>query len=188
MASRFYDLTDDKYVPGRWYLRGPFRRRTELDARDYTEGVKRPDPGPLAIPLLRPGKPLDWTEGDYAMPVVSEKVSNILRELAPDDVQLFPVTVKGRRERYYIANAIHSCACVDEKRSQDVRRWTKDDFRPDLAGRYKVIHKLIINPRRTGGHRLFRVKDWEVALIASQEIKDAFEEAGVLGAEFIPVT
>lgn len=188
MATAFYDFTDDKYVPGRWYLRGPVRGREELDPRLYTDAVKQPDPGPLSIPLRRPGKPMDWTEADSAMPVASEKAARILRELAPDDVQLFPVSVKGRRERYYIANAIHACACVDEERSEDVRRWTKDDFRPDLAGRYKVIHKLYIDPRRTGGHKLFRVKDWEVALIASEEIKDAFERAGVVGATFIPVT
>ncbi|HYV48883.1 MAG TPA: DUF1629 domain-containing protein [Myxococcaceae bacterium] len=184
----FFRLVDDKRVPKRWYLRGPFRAKEDLDARDYTEAVQRPDPGPLTVPLLRSGNAMDWTEGDYAMPVVSEKVARILRDLAPDDVQLFPVTVQGRREPYFIANAVHACVCVDEKRSVDVRRFTKDGIRPDLAGQYEVIGKLVIDPTRTGGHKLFRVKDWEVALIASEEIKDAFERAGVVGAHFTPVT
>jgi len=131
---------------------------------------------------------MDWTAADSALPVVTEKVAQILRDLAPDDVQLFPVSVEGRREPHFIVNAIRACACVDEGRSTDVRRWTKDDFRPDLAGQYKVIGKLYIDPSRTGGHRFFRVKGWEVALIASEEIKHAFERAGVVGASFTPVT
>lgn len=188
MTSVFFDLTDDKYVAGRWYLRGPFRGREQLDARAYTEAIKRPDPGPLTIPLLRPGKAMDWTEGDYSMPIVTEKVAQILRDLAPNDVQLFPVTVSGQRKPHFIANAIHACACVDEDRSTDVRRFTKDGIRPDLEGQYEVIGKLVIDPARTGGHKLFRIKDWEVALIASEEIKDAFERAGVVGAAFTPVT
>jgi hypothetical protein len=131
---------------------------------------------------------MDWTAADSAMPVVSEKVAKILRDLAPTDVQLFPVSVQGRKEPYFIANAVHACACVDEERSIDVRRFTKDGIRPDLEGQFSVIGKLIIDPRRTEGHKLFRVKDWEVGLIASEEIKDAFERARVVGAYFTPVT
>jgi len=188
MASRFFDLFDDMYLRGRWFLRSPMRGRQEVDPRLYTDGQPQPAPGPLRLPLRRRGNPMDWTAADSAMPVVSEKAARILRDLAPDDVQLFPIAVQGRKEPYSIVNATHACACVDEKRSVDVRRWTKDDYRPDLAGRYKVIGTLIIDPRRTGGHKLFRVKGWEIALIASQEIKDAFERAGVVGAHFTPVT
>jgi hypothetical protein len=131
---------------------------------------------------------MDWTEADYSMPVVSEKVAQLLRDLAPDDVQLFPVSVEGQRAPHFIANAIHACACVDEQRSIDVRKFTKDGIRPDLEGQYEVIGTLIIDPSRTGGHQLFRVKDWEVGLIASGQIKVAFERAGVVGARFTPVT
>jgi hypothetical protein len=188
VARRYFDLFDDMYLRGRWFLRSPLRGRKEVDPRLYTDGQPQPDPGPLRIPLRRRGSPMDYTAADSAMPVVSEKAARILRDLAPGDVQLFPITVQGRKEPYYIANVTHACACVDEKRSVDVRRWTKDDFRPDLAGRYKVIGKLIIDPKRTAGHHLFRIKDWEVQLIASEELKDAFERAGVIGAHFTPVT
>ena len=69
-----------------------------------------------------------------------------------------------------------------------MRKFTKDGIRPDLEGQYEVIGTLVIDPSRTGGHKLFRVKDWEVGLIASEEIKEAFERAGVAGARFTPVT
>jgi uncharacterized protein DUF1629 len=188
VAPRFFELFDDMYLRGRWFLRSPMHGRKEIDPRLYTDGKPQPDPGPLRIPLRRRGSPMDWTAADSAMPVVSEKVARILRDLAPSDVQLFSIKVQGRKEPYYIANAAHACACVDEERSVDVRRFTEDGIRPDLAGQYEVIGTLIIDPKRTGGHQLFRVKDWEVTLIASEKIKDAFERAGVVGAHFTPVT
>lgn len=189
VSRSYFRLTDSKQVPGRWYPRAPMHGSEEIDPRLFiwTHGPLQLPPG-LVLSLRRPGRPMDWTEGDNGMPVVSEKAGRILQEIAADEVQLFPVRVTRRREPFHLMKTLHAVECVDESRSTGVERWTKDSFRPDLAGSYQSIFKLIIYPEKAQGLHLFRVKDWEVGLIASQEIKDAFEREQIVGALFHPVT
>ena len=75
-------------------------------------------------------------------------------------------------------------SCVDEQTSAEVRFWGPDDGRPDLIGTYRSIGGLRVDPSRAGQHKLFRIKNWEMALIASGEIKDAFERERIVGAVF----
>lgn len=183
---RYFDLFDDMQLKGRWFLKTPLAGDgTEIDARTFTEG--RPvDVRPVSLPIRQPGTPLDFTMADYEMPVANARAARIFQRLAGDDVQLIPIRVEGQSDDYFIVNATHALACVNEKACEEVTFWTKDDFRPDLAGTYKSIVGLRIDPSRVSGHHLFWVKDW-VQLIASETIKDAFEKEGIVGAKFTPV-
>lgn len=151
-SRNYFDLTDSKQVPGRWYLRSPKHGSEEIWAQLFTfaEGPLQLPSG-LTLPFRRPGRPMDWTEGDSGMPVASGKVERILREIAGDEVQFFPVRVGKEREPFYLVKTLHAVECVDETRSEDVRRWTKDSFRPDLAGKYEAIFKLVIYPEKAQG-------------------------------------
>lgn len=183
---KYFQLRDDVYIKGRWFLKGPLEEGgQEIDPRNFTEGVPV-DIRRYVLPTREAGRSLDFTMADYDMPVASARAARIFERLAGDDVQLIPIRVEGQAEEYFIVNAKRALACVDEKACEEVTFWTKDDVRSDLAGTYRWIIGLRIDPAKAGGHAFFWVKDW-VALIASEVIKEAFEKEGIIGAKFTPV-
>jgi hypothetical protein len=138
---------------------------------------------PLHIRLRNQGVALDFTFASFDMPVVSGEVAHLLLSIDPNSVQIFPVAIEGMRNDYYIANITSRLACLDVKRS-DLEWWTEADSRPDKVGKPKAIYELVIDPQLPSGHHLFRVEGWEIALIASDEVRKAFENAHVTGVNF----
>src|SRR5688572_475928 len=92
-------------------------------------------------------------------------------------------------EAYHrIANALRTADCVDEQRSRGVELWTAEEGPPDRIGDYHAMDKLMIDPARTGGLDFFRVTRYLVALVVSERLKRAMEDAKLLGPKFDPVT
>ena len=143
--------------------------------------------GPLKIGFRRPGRPIDYTMADRGMPVASERAAAVFREIAGDDVELIPLDVESRLESYFIVNAIHAVDCVDERHSEGVRRWGPEDGQPEKVGDYKSFDRLRVDPSKTAGHDIFRVKRCVVYLIVSRRLKEALEGAHLTGLRFIPV-
>jgi len=187
-VSRYYDFLDEKEIPGRWYLKVPIGPAGWVNPEQFVSGTGPVNPeGPLKIGFRRPGDPLDYTMADRGMPVASERAAAVFREIAGKDVELVPLEVEGRSEQYYIVNAIRTADCVDEVRSEEVSRFGPEDGRPDLLGEYRSIRLLRIDPSRTGGLDIFRVRKFEVALIVSERLKEALERANLTGLYFKPV-
>ncbi|WNG31617.1 hypothetical protein F0U62_19355 [Cystobacter fuscus] len=122
------------------------------------------------------------------VPIVSKAVANVFRALAPDDIQLFPVTVEGESERYFIVNATKVVDCIDEANCREVHHYTEEDPLPEYAGEYRWIYGMRIDPSKTEGACVFRPKRFKTAFIVSEEIKDALERVGSLGVGFERVT
>ena len=49
---------------------------------------------------------------------------------------------------------------------------------------HRRLDRLRIDKRKVGNAKVFRPEGWEVALIVSEEIKNAIEDMGVTGARF----
>jgi hypothetical protein len=189
MATRYFKLSDDVYVPGRWELGAP------LDARGqkiWTWLFRRGEPaavdGTIQIPLSRPGKPLDFSVAGAAVPIIHEKVAAILTELAPNDIQLLPVRLESQAEGYFILNALRVVKCIDDAACEEVQYWSPEDGQPDLLGEYRVVAGMRIDPTKVGDARVFRPWGWPVVLIVSEVIQSAMERAGIFGAKFQDVT
>jgi len=208
MSRAFYRLENDYSIDGRWYInRLCDREGTELDSREFADG-KRVDLGPpivaktwkesIAIaawpPLTvlldpkRKGFPLDFTFSNESMPVATVAVAQLLTLIAEGDIQRIPVLVESREEEYEIINVTSCVDCIDAERSEI--QWYKpgNKVRPDLAGKPEMITELVIDPDRVCGHHIFRLEGWEIAIVVSDVIKNAFEETGVLGVKFLPVS
>jgi hypothetical protein len=108
--------------------------------------------------------------------------------LAPDDVQLFPVTVEGELERHFIVNAIKTVDCIDEANREELQPYDQDDSAPERRGAYRWISGLRIDPAKTGGALVLRPMKFKTAFIVSEEVKNALEQAGNLGVSFEHVT
>ncbi|WP_163786113.1 imm11 family protein [Myxococcus vastator] len=191
MAKRFFDLADDMELQGRWLLGDPTTSQGQEvdDPWQFTDGCPVQVEARLKIPIDHLGRPLDFSlAGVGVTPIVHKRVAHIFAELAPDDVQLFPVDVAGQAEPYFILVATRLIRCIDDSASTEVRYWQPEDGRPEKVGEYRGVSGMRIDPAKVGGAKVFRTRGWSIALIVSEDIKEALERAGVTGCYFKEVT
>ena len=187
MDGRFFDLSIDVYVPGRWYMSEPATPDGQEvdDIWMFTRGEPIEPPGRLLIPMYRPGKPLDYTTaGASSAPIVSERVAEVFRELAHQDIQLFPVDVEGQANPYYLLIAARKIRCIDDEACEEVRFFTAEGIRPERAGEYEVVYGLRIDKSKVGDARVFKLWGWRPAFIVAGEVRAALERTGISGGYF----
>lgn len=180
-----YDIRSDLITfPDQWFLDEP---RTvagkDIDAREFTSGIPYLGPLPAIVPIQKYGREVEFHLAAFEMPVVSMAVANTICRLAPGDVQCFPIEVPGAAGSYQILNAVYSLNCLDEDRSE-FTRWQPGEHRSDLVGQYRMISTIRVNPAKTSDHHVFRIKNWNAALLVSGIIKDALGAIPQLGVAF----
>jgi hypothetical protein len=184
MTQRYFDLSDDVYIPGRWHIRTPVGENgQEVDPWQFTEGRSIEVSERLKMGLRVAGTPLDFTLAGLDIPVVHIKLASIFARLAPNDVQLLPVDIEGQPEQFRILVATRLIRCIDEKASDEVRHWKPADG-PEKVGKYRVVSGMRIDPSKVGDAKVFRTWGWTVALIVSEELKEALERIGATGVKF----
>ncbi len=190
MVTRYFRLSEDAYLPGRWELGTPRDSRArEFGSRVFLRAGPTHVECALRVPIEQSGTPLDVSFADIGtVPVVSERVATLLSQCAPDDVQLFPVGVETLSESYFIVNVVRLVKCIDDEASGEVRYWTEQDGLPAKVGQYSSVSGMRIDPSKVGDARIFRTWGWQVALIVSEDIKDALTLAGITGVRFTDVT
>ncbi len=187
MERRFFDLCIDAYVPGRWYMSEPTLPDGQevADVWAFTHGDRIEPPGRLCVPLLRAGCPLDYTTAGVGLtPILSARAAAVFREMASNDIQLFPVEVDGQADSYYLLVAARTVRCIDDDACTDVRYFTSEEGRPDRVGEYRVVSGLRIDKSKVGDARVFKTWGWSPALIVDGEIKMALEQMGITGGYF----
>ncbi|MFP2925094.1 imm11 family protein [Pyxidicoccus sp. 3LG] len=191
MTTRDFALDQDVYLPGRWYLGSPVDGRGQ-DAGGwlFTQGRPASVEEPLRVALSRPGNALDFSLADAgAVPVVHPRVAAVFEELAPGDVQTYPIEVEGQPEPYVLVNVIRRMDCIDDQASKRVVRWVPADEndQPERAGEYRNVVGMRIDTSRVGAARVFRPWEWTLALVVAEDIKDALERTGATGMTFTEV-
>ncbi|MCY1083309.1 imm11 family protein [Archangium lansingense] len=53
-----------------------------------------------------------------------------------------------------------------------------------MAGLYRAVYGMRIDPSKVGDAKVFRTWRWTVALIVSEEFKEALERIGATGTKF----
>lgn len=181
---RYFELTDDVEVPGRWHL-------SAVTAPDGSEPSLRTGAVASATPLTtrasRPGRALAFCLTNFAVPVADSRVVSAFARVADGDVQRLAVSIPGHAG-FEVLNVLRVVRCLDEARSE-FTKWTTRDHRADLAGEYRMVTRLRLDPRAIPPDaHAFRVEGWLIALIVSEPVKEAMEKAGCLGARFSEVT
>ena len=185
---RYYDLLDNTRLPARWQLASPLDARgDELDPWQFKKGAVL-EPGCVPrFPLDIPGEPLDFSWAAFSIPVVHERFVRLFERLRVEGVQFIPAHVEGHPGPWYILNALRIVRCIDDARSEQVQYWKPEDHRPDKLGEYRAVYGMRIDPTKVGDARIFRPWGWRVALIVSEELKQAIESEGLSGARFVEV-
>jgi hypothetical protein len=185
---RYYQLLDDMSLPNRWLLGSPLDgRKNEIDPWQFKDGVILELGCMPRFPLDVPGDSLDFSWAAMSIPVVHDRFARLLERLQVDGVQFIPAQVEGHPGPWYILNALHILRCIDDVRSAEVHYWRPEDNRPDKLGEYRAVYGMRIDPSKVGDARIFRPWGWRVALIISEDIKQAIESAGLTGTRFVEV-
>ncbi|MFP2928079.1 imm11 family protein [Pyxidicoccus sp. 3LG] len=186
MATRYFDLSEDVYLPGRWTPGHPTDAsgRPLDDPWQFRVGAPAKLKTGIRIPIDRPGKPLDFSHAAFSIPIIHARVASIFTTLAPNDVELIPVEIDLQPAQHFILNAVHALKCIDDTASEDVQYWTEEDGLPEKVGTYFSVAGMRIAPAKVGNAHLFRPWGWTVALIVSEHIKQALEDADVTGTKF----
>lgn len=182
---RYFDLCDDMStrMRRRWHI-------GEILLPDGTEpifddGVLLEDPRPLHADVYHVGHVLDFCHTTFNAPVTTKALADAIQSVAGADVQCLPLTISGQ-SGMMVLNALRVIRCVNEQHSE-FEKYTEDDpVRPDKAGQYRSVTRLVLtkNAIPPDAH-FFRVKDWLVVLIVSEAVKSVMERAGCNGAKFI---
>jgi hypothetical protein len=187
--GRYFDLVDKMDIQGRWLLGKPMDAQGgKVDHWQFIEGQRLEGrPASLSFRQRVPGNPLDYSEASISIPVVSQRLKELLERLGvEDEVQFFPARVESREEPYFVLNATRLVDCIDEARCSRTVRWKPEDGHPDRVGEYRVVEDMRIDPGRVGGVRIFRTWGWPV-LIVSEQLKRAMEQEGITGTRFTEV-
>ncbi|HEX8698493.1 MAG TPA: DUF1629 domain-containing protein [Myxococcaceae bacterium] len=189
MTKRYFDLLDDLHVPGRWDLGKIIDERGQaVWSWLLTRGEPASFDGRLRVNVRSPGHSIDFSLAALDVPCVTARVAALLTALAPGDVQLIPVDMESRSEPYFLVNVTRVVKCIDDQASREVQHWTAEDGEPERVGEYRAVHGMRIDPAQVGDAKVFRPWGWTVALIVSEDIKEAFEREGVTGVKFQEVT
>lgn len=184
--SKYFDLWDDRVSLDRWHPGTLFDEQgVKINAWQFKQG-KRLELGCTPfIPMKVPGRPLEFSLTTSAIPLLHMRVVSILERLGVhNEVQFIPARVEGYLEPYFLLNALQSIKCIDDARCEEVLYWLPEDNRPDVVGEYRNVVGLKVDPSKIGNTHIFRPWGWQVALIISERVKLALEEAGVTGTRF----
>jgi hypothetical protein len=190
MTTRFFKLTDDVYIPGRWELGHPLDGNGQKleDPWQFRLGQTVTPDQHIRIPVKLAGTALDYSHAAFSIPIVQVRAASLFRELAPEDVQLIPVESDNHTPSLLILNATRLVKCIDDTASEEVRYWTAEDGSPGKVGTYSSVSGMRIHPAKVEGLKVFRTWGWTVALIVSEDIKEAMEREGITGTKFTDVT
>ena len=186
----YFELSDYVNFPHRWHLRGLIG----FDGITFVRPPMVPVNDPLRdrgfdVKLQVNGTAMDYTTTSFrSVPITSFEVVRALSGL--DGFSAFPASIRGFQQKtsYHILHFWDVVDCFDEAGSSFEVIPKDDPIRPDLAGNYRSVTRLRINPFRAGGKHIFRIARLEGRVIVSEEVKRRFEAAGVSGAVFDYVT
>jgi len=183
---KYYDLMDDINYPNRWYL-GDVLGTDNWLFREPSPSIFERDA--YKIEVYQDGQEMDFTIGGYASVLVaSEKVKKLFETIPDAAVRFIPVTITNKKvsTNYYLMITMLKIDAVDQEKSEFTRYEENDPVRPDLAGKYSGFYKLVIDESKAAGHPIFRIEGYDVTIIASEVVKQKFEDAGI-AADFTPV-
>lgn len=114
------------------------------------------------------------------VPLINEKLKNILDEISPNDIQLFPAKVMctdGELDGYYFLNITHLIKGIDHEKSI----YTK----MKIADAISRFHYLTYTKGCMGEYKLARDYEYRENLLVSEKIKLVFDKEKITGVYLV---
>ncbi|WP_155741518.1 imm11 family protein [Burkholderia vietnamiensis] len=185
---RLFDITVDSGIAYQRHLAAPFEiGGSELLGTVFKRGKKFEDQRGIGSRIASDGGRVAFSLGGRGTFFVDKRVVDTLNGvLKAGNVEFVPAHIEGVDEEFFVLNCFDIVDCVAEAKS-NFGKWMGDDGRPDMIGRYRGISRMVLDSNRTAGHDMFRTRNWEVALICNEQVRDALLNAGITGIKFNPV-
>lgn len=114
--------------------------------------------------------------------VVSDRMGKLIRK-NERHVELLPVTIKGHKDPYFIANLLAHVSCLDAKKSG-----ARTLPGPGGVERIAGVKRLAIRAKDLPADRaLFRIKEYPSVILVRDDLAKAFEAAELTGLEFVAI-
>jgi hypothetical protein len=159
----------------------------KINPWQFTEGRGIESQGLIRFPVRPDGVELDFSWAAFSIPVVSSRFVQVFERLGIQEVQWLPIQVEHHPGPWFILNTLRVIRCIDEARCEEVRHWKPEHGEPEKVGQYRSVAGLRIDPTQVEGARLFRPWGWRVALLVSEDVKDALEREHITGTRFTEV-
>ena len=143
----------------------------------------------FSVNIYSSGSKRDFNIADFDIPVVSSRFAQAVESLAPNEIQRIPVTIENE-SGWEIFNVLNCVDCIDHEKSA-IDYYPTDPREPilqqetDKAGKPRGIRSLKIDASKTLGMHIFRIKDWEVVIVVSQQLKNKLETDRFDGIKFV---
>ncbi len=186
---KYFELENDMRIRDRWLLHDPIDGNgEELWHGQFFKGLEISVQLPARVGMFARGRALDFSTNALGVPIVHGKVKTLFERLGlQDQVQLFPISVEGQSEPYYLMNLLRVIRCIDDEKCEEVAYRTAEEGYESRIGEYRKVVGMRIDPSRVGDAELFRPWGWQTTLIVSERVQRALEEAGITGARFTEV-
>jgi hypothetical protein len=160
--------------------------RQPVDPRLFTYAEEFVGPLPIEVPVVEGGPRADFNFAAFSMLVVKESINAAIAAAFNPRIQRFPVQIEGGIAGYEILNVLEIVECFDFEQSKFM---VQPGFvgKPERAADLFGVFKMRIDPARAAGHAIFRVAEWRVAVIISEDVKNLFERLNVSGVEYVEV-
>ncbi len=173
-------------IPGRWVLGSPFNQQgQEIDSWQFSKGQRVELEGVPRFSMAHAGRPIDFSQTGLGVLVVHDRVVSAFERLGIQEVQFLPAQVEGQSEPWFILNILRIIRCIDDARCEYVEYWEPEDEMPDKMGQYSNVRGLKVDPARIEDAHIFRTWGWHMAIIVSEQLKQALEQEGVSGVKYI---
>ncbi|KFA91203.1 imm11 family protein [Archangium violaceum] len=184
----YYLLKDDIRTVGRWHLSHPVDEHGEkVNPWQFTRSQWFESQETIHFPVKPDGLALEFTLDAFLTPVVHGRVVHLFERMGIQEVQFISIQVEGHSESYFILNTLRVIRCIDDARCEEVQYWKPEDGEPEKVGEYRLVAGLRIDPAMVEGARIFRPWGWPLALLLSEELKQALEAEHITGTRFVEV-
>ena len=118
---------------------------------------------------------------DSSCLVVNEKIVDILMKVAPEEVQFFDTEIRcndGVITNYKLINVTQTVPGINHE--QSIYNWVGDKSDGIISLKRLVLKKNCMN-----GYKVARLEEFTGHALASEDLKQVFEAAGVTGLKFV---
>lgn len=153
----------------------------------FGSGIPIGDRMAIEVTVCHSGRALDYELTSTGASVLSERLRDIISRVCSDQVEFVPIEVIGELGRRFVLNALHIVRCIDETKSS-VRYCGEEQKLIDPKRRIESIWNMHLLLESIAHLHIFRPIDWPVALIVSDDLRQAILKAGdITGMRFVPV-
>lgn len=187
MTSRYFNLSLSEVETHEPQVSVPVAQDVPgFNIWDLSAGKRFDADQPLGIEVDGSGQLLDLYLTAFNVPVASPAFAQVIREVADSEVQLVPC-VSPSGTVMYILNLLASVDCIDRSESSILYQERDDKYTGKKAGDIQVVMQLVIDKKRTGDHRIFRLAGYRSAIILRSDLLELLRPFSISGLDFVEV-